>query len=242
MKKFELTEEFKMVMGRKLFRIKALVDFSDVKAGDLGGFVEKEENLDHDGNAWVGGNACVRGNAWIRGDAWVGENACVEGNARVGENARVEGSARVRGDALVGENARIGGNALVGENARVRGDACVGENARVRGFACVEGNACVGGNARVRRNAWIRGDADYTTIKGFGSEFRTTTFFRQKDGTIGVVCGCFCGNIKLFREKVKNTHGTTKFAKEYLMIADLMEMHFDKEENKNEDTRNEYEQ
>lgn len=26
--------------------------------------------------------------------------------------------------------------------------------------------------------------------------------------------------------KVKETHGDTKYAKEYLMIADLMEMHF----------------
>ena len=69
-----------------------------------------------------------------------------------------------------------------------------------------------------------------TTIKGFGSEFRTTTFFRQKDKTIGVRCGCFFGTLDAFREKVKETHGESKIAKEYLMIADLMEMHFEKGE------------
>ena len=46
MKKFELTSEFTTnVFGTKLFRIKALVEFGNVDAGELGGFVEKEENL-----------------------------------------------------------------------------------------------------------------------------------------------------------------------------------------------------
>ena len=44
MKKFELTDEFVTILGRKLFRIKALTDFSNVKAGELGVYVEKENN------------------------------------------------------------------------------------------------------------------------------------------------------------------------------------------------------
>ena len=63
MKKFELTREFITFLGRKLFRIKALVEFGDVKAGELGGYVEKEENINHEGNAWVYGNARVYGDA-----------------------------------------------------------------------------------------------------------------------------------------------------------------------------------
>ena len=61
-KKFELTAEFVTnIFGKKLFRIKALMAFGDVKEGELGGYLEKEENLDHDGNAWVYGNARVSG-------------------------------------------------------------------------------------------------------------------------------------------------------------------------------------
>ena len=134
--------------------------FGDVKEGELGGYVEKEENLDHDGNAWVYGDAWVYGNAWVYGDA------------------RVYGNARVYGDARV------------------------------------------------------YGNADYATIKGFGRERRETTFFRLKSGEIGVRCGCFYGTVEQFREKVKETHGNSKYAKEYLMIADLMELHFEHEEEK----------
>ena len=165
MKKYELTTDTKVIFGKKYFRIRALVDFGNISKGDLGGYIESEDNLQIDtkyGNAWVDDNAHVGGNAWVDGNARVDGNAWVDGNARVGGNARVDGN------------------------------------------------------------------ADYTTIKGFGTEFRNTTFFRCKDDKIRVRCGCFYGDIDEFRKQVKRTR-EGKIAKEYLMIADLMEYHFSKE-------------
>ena len=71
MKKYELTGETINVFGKTLHRIRATRDFSNVHAGDLGGFIEDERNLSHDENAWVGGNAGVGGNAWVGGNALV---------------------------------------------------------------------------------------------------------------------------------------------------------------------------
>lgn len=69
-KKFELTtESITNVAGKKLFRIKALIDFGDVKAGEVGGYVEKEGNVSQDGDARVYGNARISGNAWVSGNA-----------------------------------------------------------------------------------------------------------------------------------------------------------------------------
>lgn len=93
MKKYELTAEFIEQWGKKLFRIKALISFGSVEAGELGGYVEKEDNLAQDGDAWVYGNARVYGdakvcgNAKVYGDAWVCGNAKVCGDARVCGNA-----------------------------------------------------------------------------------------------------------------------------------------------------------
>ena len=183
MKKFELTAEFVTnVFGKKLFRVKALVAFGNVEKGELGGFIENEDNLSHDGNAWVSGNAQVSGNARVSGDAWVYGNAWVSGDAQVSGDAHVSGDARVSG------------------NARVSGDAVVYD------------------------------EADYATVKGFGQFFRATTFFRCKDKILRVQCGCFYGDLEQFREIVKKTHGDSKRAKEYLAIADLMELHFAEEE------------
>ena len=69
MKKYELTTNTKMHFGHKLFQIKALISFGDVEKGDIGGWIEKEENLDQEGNAWVYGDAKVCGNAWVYGNA-----------------------------------------------------------------------------------------------------------------------------------------------------------------------------
>ena len=83
-KKFELDLSSKItVFGIELFRIKALISFSNVKKGELGGYVEKEENLSHSGDAWVYGNARVYGDAWVYGNARVSGNAEVYGDAEV---------------------------------------------------------------------------------------------------------------------------------------------------------------
>ena len=111
MKKYELTAEFIEKWGKKLFRIKALISFGSVEAGELGGYVEKEDNLAQDGDAWVYGNARVYGNAEVYGDARV------YGNARVCDDAWVYGNAWVCGNARVCDDAWVYGNAWVCGNA-----------------------------------------------------------------------------------------------------------------------------
>lgn len=155
MKKFELTADKIKSNGVTLHRIKALIDFGDVKAGELGGYVEKETNLSQYGGAWVYRHAQVYGNALV----------C--GNAEVYDDAEVYG------------------------------------------------------------NAWVCSNADYIYLKGFGSHNRSTTIFRAKSGNICVSCGCFIGSLQEFENKVKETHGNNKFAKEYLALVEAAKIHFE---------------
>ncbi len=113
--KYEFAGEEKSFLGITLKRIRAIRDIEKygVKAGDVGGWIEKEENLSQSGNAWVYGDAQVYGDAWVYG------NAQVCGNARVSGNAQVYGNAWVYGNAQVCCNARVYGNAQVCCNARV---------------------------------------------------------------------------------------------------------------------------
>ena len=216
MKKFELTtESITNEAGKKLFRIKALIDFGDVKAGELGGYVEKEGNVSQDDNAWVSGDAEVFGNAKVYGDAEVFGNAKVYGDARVYDNAKVYGDARVYDNAWVFGDAKVSGRAWVFGNARASGDALIS------------------GNAKVSDNACVFGDADYALVQGFGIKFRCTTFYMGKNEKIMVNCGCFHGDLEEFRKQVKETR-SGKIAKEYLMIADLMEYHFVSEDSGDE--------
>ena len=92
-KKYELLKDDIITApnGKTLYRIKALIDFGVVVAGSLGGYIEKEDNLAHTGNAWVSGNARVSDNARVSGDARVHGNAWVSGDARVYGDAEVYG-------------------------------------------------------------------------------------------------------------------------------------------------------
>ena len=67
--KYGFTGELLQVCDVTLRRIVALRDFAGVKAGDKGGWIEKESNLSQYGNAWVSGDAWVYGNARIRNNS-----------------------------------------------------------------------------------------------------------------------------------------------------------------------------
>lgn len=149
MKKYELTSEFIVHVGHRLYRIKALKDFGSVKAGELGGWIEKEENLSHVGSAWV------------------------YGNAKVYNHAKVYGNAGIYGIAEVHGNAEVYGNACVYGNARICGIAEVHGNVRICGNAEVYGNATVCGNATVYN------DTDYIVFKNFWSSGRYFTWTRS---------------------------------------------------------------
>lgn len=81
-KKYKLREDLtKEFYGKTLYRIEALRDFGYIAKGELGGYIEKEENLIHDGNAEVYGNAKVCGDAVITktSDYYVGKNTWSSG-------------------------------------------------------------------------------------------------------------------------------------------------------------------
>ena len=134
MKKYELTDETIVYLGHTLHRIRALISFNDVQAGDLGGWIETEDNLDQDRSAWVYGNAQVYGNARVCGD----------------EKWMIFGPAGSRND--------------------------------------------------------------------------FTTFFACADGSIGVKCGCFYGNLDDFAKKVQATHEDNDHAKVYKAAIEVAKL------------------
>ena len=111
MKKYELIKDDFIKIGEKhLYRIRAVRDFGIVKAGDIGGYIENEENLSHNGDCWVFENGCVSDhgrvsgngkvcdNGWVFGHSWVYDNGWVFGHGRVYDDGRVSGFEHVKGE------------------------------------------------------------------------------------------------------------------------------------------------
>ena len=196
-----LKDEFIEFDGRKLYRIKALKDFRDVRKGTVGGYIESEQNLSQEGDAWVCGDARVSGNAWVYGNARVSGNAWVYGNAQVSGNAWVYGNARVSGNAWVYGNAQVSGNAWVYGNAQV------------------SGNARVSGDAQVSGNAWVSGNNAIVWFSNFGTENGTLTVYCGKNGLIATR-GCFTGSVEEFLAKSAEVHDE-KTKREYELLIEV---------------------
>ena len=166
-KKYELTNDTKKVSGHTLYQIQALIDFKtingeQVKAGDLGGWIESENNLSQEGSCWVANrakvfeDAQVRDNAIVTNDATIFGRAQIYDKAQVGDRAWICNYAQVYGDAWIYDEAWICGN------AEVTGDAKVYGHARVHGDAWIYGDAWICGSAQVYGSARV----DYSVSKG----------------------------------------------------------------------------
>ncbi|BFH15577.1 hypothetical protein J6TS7_56260 [Paenibacillus dendritiformis] len=125
-KKYEFTGEMttEIAEGAKLHRIRAIRDFGDVKAGDLGGWVESEKNLSHEGHCWVYddsaifGSASVLGNSKVKNESMIYDSACVDSGAVI-DNSEVFGSAQVSGFAQVAKGSLVYQRALISGDTKV---------------------------------------------------------------------------------------------------------------------------
>lgn len=114
MKKYILVhDDSKIILGRKLYRIKYLRDCGWSIENGLGGYIETEDNLSHEGDCWIGDYACVfdggkvEEDAKVYGRVWVHQNSLVTGKASVFDYATIRKSSIVKG------NARVFGNYVV---------------------------------------------------------------------------------------------------------------------------------
>lgn len=209
MKKYELTDITKTLRdGTVLHRIRALRDFvlvddgAQIRKGDLGGWIEREDNLSQRNASWVFcearvyGDATVRENAKVYNRASVYGKACVEGCASIYDHARVYASARIYGKASVYGNAEVFGAANVGDLALIHDNAKVYDDAQVYGDAIVCEDARICGDAFVNCNAEVCGDAevrswrDYAVFKNTWSSSRWFTYTRSNRKWC---VGCFFG-------------------------------------------------
>ena len=230
-KKYELTNEsMGLINGVTVYRIRALRDFGNVERGELGGFVQSEDNLSHEGDAWVYDNARVfdkarvienarvEGDATVFGEAIIGRSATVGGSANVYNKAivcdhawvtdcaNVSGRAIIKDEAVVLDRASVEGKALIGRCSRVGGDITVSGEAEILTKSTVKFlyiDACIRGSAR------ILSKKDVITIGPIGSRASTLTAYRSLkpyvEG-IEVSTGCFNGPLKAFEYQVFERH------------------------------------
>jgi len=152
--KYELSDHYIKNKNGILRRIRALIDFKNVSAGDLGGYVESYDNLSQEG------------------DCWIYHDAMVYNKARITENARISDNALIYDMAIVGDNVTVGGHACVFQKAVVYQDAIIDGYSSIFGQANVFGSIKVSGFSKIHEDAWAYGNF---TIDGTANITRKTT-------------------------------------------------------------------
>ena len=130
----------------KLHRILALRNIGqDVKTGDLGGYVENEDNLSYEEGD----------DAWVYDDATVSDTACVC------EDSQVRNKAEVKDHAYVARRSLICGHAAVSNHAEIYG-------ALLRDYASAGGNCVLKQSPETHRAPTLMGNCIvYGTVEGF---------------------------------------------------------------------------
>lgn len=235
MKKYEFTGQTCELHGHTLLRIRAVRDFGNVKAGDRGGWIESEDNLSHDGNAWVANEAKVMNRAQVKDNALVtlyaqvGDYAVVQNNAEVKKNATVSGHVLIAGEATVSGNATvqdraiIQGQALICKDVTINGHAVIRDFANIRDHVTIGGNAIIGGTVVLANDVYI---TDYATVLEqrdvfwvtcITSAIETFTAYRCADGQWRVHTQFFRGTLDALAEN--------PYMKEYRLAVELAKTH-----------------
>lgn len=163
MKKYELTEETIVDFGVTLHRIRYLYGIPklNIEQGDLGGYVQSEENLSQEGLCLIKDGAIVTGNAFVSEDAVISGNAWVGDNAHICGNAKVSHSAIARGDTVIRGNAHIWGRAIVTGCSVIEGSVTAYNDARISHDQepVLPHQAHLSGDVKVHDNAVVSGQS-----------------------------------------------------------------------------------
>jgi carbonic anhydrase/acetyltransferase-like protein (isoleucine patch superfamily) len=158
-KKYMITDESFVTKDGTYHRIKALINFGDVKADQLGGWIENKKNLSQKGTCWINEDAIVCGKAKVSGNAIISGKAIICGKAKVYGDAVISGNTMVYGYARIYGNAKVHGTLSKkksGEKAEVF-STIIGDFAMVYGNALVYGEVKVLEYGRIFSNASVLG-------------------------------------------------------------------------------------
>lgn len=243
--------KYELVKEADRYRVRALKDFGNVKAGELGGLVSGYHNLSQEGYCWIFDDSTVSKDARVEDDAVVGKSslltdkAAAKGWCRI-ENSGLSNNTLVHGYAVVQDSTLCGGTKVLDEST-VTGSYLLG-TVQMRGHSSafrsrldgnvevlngvavtsvLEGNIKVTGvslkNAVMRRDALVSHQRDYLVFQNVGTENGTLTAYLTGAGEILLTRGCFTGTVEEFERLSKLRHGDD-MQKQYALLLQMIQM------------------
>ena len=232
---FKLTEETIVnEAGRKLRQIECTRDFKFAHAGELGGFIEKEENLG--GEAWVDEGAQVWGEAKVINGSVLRDNARVYGRSKVRNGSVIYDEARVYDYALV-DACSVGGLAKVYGKSWISRGVSMADQTEVFGLANIEnscllhnasvsGRACLNCSMVLSTDAYVTHNSDFCQFYNLCPTADRTTVYRTKAGDIRIYHADEVYTLEAFTELVEQASDELVFKQVYPAVLAVIKVRF----------------
>ena len=216
-----------MFEGIVIYRIRALKDFSDVRTGDVGGWVCSYGNLSQDGDCWIYDDAkCLD-------DARVYDNAKMYNNAIMFGNSVMYDYAVMLNNSIMYDISKMFNKTKMYDNAMIYDNAIIGDNAKMFDNSRMYDDAIMYDNAILDKDKLLYGSINksYKKIFQYHCEKRLLTAILTEENEILYSIGCQIGiTKKKFIDRIYNDckikgKGLEEYPhrQEYLDIIDMAE-------------------
>ena len=221
--------------GRILHRIRALKDFYGVKKGDVGGFVQTEDNLSQYGNCWIYDDAICMDNARVCNSAKMYNRSCMYNNSKMLDNSIMYDYSRMYDNTMMYDNSKMFDNSIMFDNSRMFDNSMVYDN------SIMLDNSEMFGNSILKNNDKLYGKINKPFKKIFQHqcEKRLLIAILTEENEILYSIGCQVGITKeefidrIYNDCREKGNGLVKYPyrQEYLDMIDNIETYFEKFKN-----------
>ena len=239
-RKYEMTNITMEFEERTLYRIRALKNFRNVKAGDLGGWVSGKHNLSQEGDCWIYDEAKCMDNARMY------HNSAMYNNAVMCDFSEMHGCSEMHNYSAMLDNSRMYNCSAMYDNSRMYNDSKMYNNSRMFDNSAMYNNAVMLDNSKMFENSRMYRDSRlknkenlygklvtkvdrFIEINNTGGRVVTGVL---KDGKILYNIGCQNEITKeVFVDRIYNDDGGIEkhpYRKEYLKIIDVIESYLSK--------------
>ena len=239
-RKYEMTNITMEFEERTLYRIRALKNFRNVKAGDLGGWVSGKHNLSQEGDCWIYDEAKCMDNARMY------HNSAMYNNAVMCDFSEMHGCSEMHNYSAMLDNSRMYNCSAMYDNSRMYNDSKMYSNSRMFDNSAMYNNAVMLDNSKMFENSRMYRDSRlknkenlygklvtkvdrFIEINNIGGRIVTGVL---KDGKILYNIGCQNEITKeVFVDRIYNDDGGIEkhpYRKEYLKIIDVIESYLSK--------------
>ena len=236
-RKYEMTNITMEFEERTLYRIRALKNFRNVKAGDLGGWVSGKHNLSQEGDCWIYDEAKCMDNARMY------HNSAMYNNAVMCDFSEMHGCSEMHNYSAMLDNSRMYNCSAMYDNSRMYNDSKMYNNSRMFDNSAMYNNAVMLDNSKMFENSRMYRDSRlknkenlygklvckvdrFIEINNTGGRVVTGVL---KDGKILYNIGCQNEITKeTFIDRIYNEGGGIEknpHRKEYLKIIDMIELY-----------------